>query len=192
MKLLHGWIFDCSIPRQETNIRVEYVTVQDQRLKLDCTTSTKWRQLLENALLSVSSLSLFESKFIIPALFRARSPSYILPQIGHTILICSLSAFSITNSFMLFSSLYQLSSSFLLFVLRLISVVCCYLLLLSGDVEINPGPGIADVVNCVCSVGSDQGDLCYNVRPVPVGPTAPALRSPSPLHKHIHLSVLSV
>ena len=37
--------------------------------------------------------------------------------------------------------------------------VCCLLLLLSGNVEINPGPGIADVVKCVCSVGTDDGNM---------------------------------
>ena len=66
--------------------------------------------------------------------------------------------------------------------------VCCLLLLLSGDMEINPGLGIADAVKCVFSVGIDEGD----VQPAPVGNTPPVLRSPYPLHRHIHLSVLSL
>ena len=37
--------------------------------------------------------------------------------------------------------------------------VCCLLLLLSSGLEINPGPGMADVVKCVYSVGTDEGDM---------------------------------
>ena len=56
--------------------------------------------------------------------------------------------------------------------------------------EINPGPDIAGVVKCVCSVGTDEGDM-LQCETAPVGSIAPVLGSPSPLHRHIHLSVLS-
>ena len=105
-----------------------------------------------------------KAKIIIPALFRAKPPTHVLQSvlsIGISIIPSNISLTVSLLQYTLFSgccrtwrrrhSCHSPSIS--------LAKVGCLLLLLSGDVETNPGPSTADMVKCVCNVNSDERDV---------------------------------